>query len=247
MRDKFCICYHKAYVEYPVETWSSSMEFLATILVSLLGIYLNRKFLVKLKKERRMTPVGRKGNVIDPIMRWFLGFQIIYWPYNLLYHWVTSNGLLSSELLPTWLCYSLPYSISIGRQIIAYNSLFVALIRYIYIVHQTKANQWSFKVLGKLLRNLSIAIPLGIFVVAVLLDQLDFIKAMPAFESCMMLENASNNSESLNPIPVKMALKYLPRSLHIVLHVGIQMANFFVFLNIPEAFLYFSIFKTMKR
>ena len=247
MRDKFCICYHKAYVEYPVETWSSSMEFLAMILVSFLGAYLNRKFLVKLKKERSMTPVGRKGNVIDPIMRWFLAFQIIYWPYQLLYRWITSNGLLPSELIPTWLCYALPYSISVGRQIIAYNSLFVALIRYIYIVHQTKANQWSFEVLGKLLRNLSIAVPLGIFVIAVLLDKLDLIKAMPAFESCMTLENASNDSESLNPIPVKLAVEYLPRSLHTVLHVGIQMANFTIFLNVPEALLYFIIFKTIKR
>ena len=116
MTDDFCICFHKAVVERPVETWSTLLEFLALMVITAIGLYLNNKFLSKLEKERRETPLGRKGNVIAPIMRWFLNFQVVFWPYNLFYRWFTTNDLLFPEMLPTWLCYSIPYSIAVGRQ-----------------------------------------------------------------------------------------------------------------------------------
>ena len=77
MVDQFCVCFHEAFVDFPVHTWSTSLEFGFVALITVLGIRLNYKFLSKLKKERRETPIGRKGNVIDPIMRGFLIFQII--------------------------------------------------------------------------------------------------------------------------------------------------------------------------
>ena len=247
MVDQFCVCYHKAFVEVPVYTWSTSLEFVALILVAVIGIFLNYKFLAKLEKERKATPIGRKGNVIDPIMRWFLVFQMVYWPYLLLYRWLTTNELLPIKMLPTWLCYALPYAKSLGRMFIAYNSFFVALVRYIYIIHHVKANQWSFEVIGNLFRTLSVIFPITIFAICVLTDELDLIKPMPSFKECIIHHNVTYDDESLNPIPVKWTLQYLPSSFVMAVEIIFQSINMFFFLNFPEAFMYFRMFSHIKR
>ena len=248
MTDDFCICFHKAVVERPVKTWSTLLEFLALMVTSAIGLYLNNKFLSKLEKERRETPLGRKGNVIAPIMRWFLNFQVVFWPFNLLYRWFTTNDLLFPEMLPTWLCYFIPYSIAVGRQIIAYNSLFCAIIRYIFIVHRTRANQWSFEILGKLLRNMSVVIPLVIVLALMPLDDLELFKEwLPEFESCWRNSNATHDYESFKSVPYKFVHQYLPSSLHQALYISIQLPNNLVYFGIPEAFLYFRIFRNIKR
>ena len=46
-----------------------------------------------------------------------------------------------------------------------YNSLFVALIRYVYIVHQKKSNEWDFDRVGKRFQFASVMIPMGMEIV----------------------------------------------------------------------------------
>ena len=69
------------------------------------------------------------------------------------------NGVIPSEQIPYWLCYLLLWLMRIGRMCIAYNSLFVAFIRYLYIVHREKANQWNFERTSRRFQIASIAIP----------------------------------------------------------------------------------------
>ena len=85
MNDTYCMCVVRKYFdkEINVSIVSTVFEFILSFIISICGIFLNYKFLKKLKTERRNKPIGRKGNVIEPIMRWFIALQMVFWPYEL--------------------------------------------------------------------------------------------------------------------------------------------------------------------
>jgi hypothetical protein len=145
-------------------------------MISVCGEILNYRFMSKLREEKRKIPLGRKGNVIEPIMRWYCKLQMIYWPYNLLSFWVMFNEIIPFEYMTGWWCSASGAALKIGRSVIAWNSLFVALIRYIYIVHRQKSNQWDFEKIGRYFRISSIAIPLVVETVG------QFVNAYPEYK-----------------------------------------------------------------
>ena len=133
MAEKFYICYYKSFVEDPVTPASTVLELLLTVIVITSGAFLNYILLQKMTEERNNAPLSRKSNVVEPIMRWFCSLQIMFWPCNLLYQWINCNEIIPAEVTPPWFGYLLWNIMTLGRSYIAYNSLFVSLIRYIYI------------------------------------------------------------------------------------------------------------------
>ena len=139
MPDIVCTCLYEAYKDPPMSIWTLILDFLCSLVIGILGVIVNFKFIQKLQKEKQSRLEGRKGNVIEPVMRLFCKLQIIYWPYYLLYFWLSGNGIIPSD----WSCtLHAGAAIKLGRTIISWNSFFVALIRYTYIVHREKMNQW---------------------------------------------------------------------------------------------------------
>ena len=122
--------------------------------------------------------------------------------------------------------------IAIGRSIIAYNSFFVCLVRYIYIVHRVKTNQWNFENIGRLFQIGSIVVP----------------TLMPFFViTTFDLDLSDAQCGSFKGLALDFTQNYLPESLvHIVgmISFAIQIV---VFLNIADAFLYIQIFRVIKR
>jgi hypothetical protein len=137
MPDLFCACMYKALINIPGPLWTTVLEFVFSVVISVCGEIINYRFMSKLREEKRRTPLGRKGNVIEPIMRWYCKLQMIYWPYHLLSMWVLYNKIIPFEYMNGWWCSASSFiPITFGRMCIGWNSLFVALIRYIYIVHR---------------------------------------------------------------------------------------------------------------
>ena len=157
MNDSYCMCLVESFHEKNLSILQPILTFIFSLIISICGVFLNYKFLKKLKIERRNKPLGRKGNVIEPIMRWFLVIQIIYWPYQLImFHRVMYYNIIS--MIPP-LCPFYIWSIILGRTTVAYNSIFVVLIRYVYIVHERKASQWDFEKIGRRFQIASICTP----------------------------------------------------------------------------------------
>ena len=130
--------------------WTTILDFFFSTVIGVLAVMVNYSFMKKLEEEKRLKPPGRKGNVIEPVMRLFCKIQMVYWPYYLLYFWINFNGIIPSYLMNGWWCnVILQISIKFLRMLISWNSFFVALIRYIYIVHREKSNQWEFEQVGK--------------------------------------------------------------------------------------------------
>ena len=227
-----CKCLLKSFGANPVPLYSTISQGVLSLVICVCGIFLNYKVSKKLQQERQRRPVGKRGNVVEPIMRWFVILQIIYWPLQLLFFWVHVNSIISVEVVPLWLCSLITASVALGRFIIAYNSFFVALLRYMYIVHEVKANQWNFETIGRLSQIGSIIVP----------TLLSFLM-ITTFDSTLLWNQCGNSKRIL----FNLVWEYLPTSLVHAIGMISLLIQMIIFLNITEAFLYFKIFSVMKR
>ena len=253
MEDPFCACIYKTFVDEPVSTWSTILELIFSVGLSICGFLVNYRFIRKLQEEKRETPLGRKGNVIEPIMSWYCRFQIIYWPYHLLYFWLSRNEIISSEFIyyQSWFCDVLTLTLRFGRVCIAYNSLFVSLIRYLYIVHQQKANQWEFERVARRFVIASVGVPLALETIGTLTNPFTEYLSTDELDSCVdfwkSLNTTENNVETPTAKAYEFTTRYLPEKIVLGVYYIYASVTGIIFLNIADAFLYFKIFQSIKR
>ena len=232
MTDTYCICLLKSFGS---DSWHVFvLQFLFSIMISICGVFLNYKFLKKLQLERRNKPLGRKGNVIEPIMRLFCVLQIVFWPYELLmFSW--AMGIINLISMVPSLCPFFVWSIVLGRTVLAYNSLFVALTRYLYIVHDRKANQWDFEVVGRRFQIASISFP----IIHVIILSLTF-RARGFFPT-------ANHCLHITPILINFTMKFLSENMADIIAIICTFMMVFIYLNLAEGYIYIKIFQTIKR
>ena len=249
-----CLYQSEGLVEKPHELWSTVLEFIFIAVVIFCGVALNYKFYDKLIVEKRRRPLGRKGNVIEPIVSFFCIFQIIYWPYNVLYFWLFSNEVVKIDNLSGWWPNILNELIRFGRLYIGWNSFFVALIRYIYIVHREKSNQWEFEHVGRLFSILSFAVPvlhhlMGVFTHNYMEFQ-NNVQDQEWLKDCIsanMNTTASSIQIPYPPYPLKWTMMFLPEKMISLLWVIWICLSILSQLCVAEVFLYSKIFLAIKR
>ena len=167
-------------------------------------------------------------------MRWFCVLQIVFWSYELL-NFSQAVRILNLESLTPPLCPFIMWSIILGRTMIAYNSLFVALIRYVYIVHERKANQWDFEVVGRRFQIASISVPITHVIISSLtLDSRGF---LPEADRC----------SHLTPLLISFSMNFVSEELSDAIAIICVVVMLFVFLNIVDGYLYVKIFQTIRR
>ena len=229
------------------EFWSTIAEAIFSLALCLVGIILNLKILQKLKIEKRSKPPERKGNVVEPIMRWFCKIQIVAWPLHLLFYWTWKNGFIPSDIL-IWVCRPLALLVTSGRAITAYNSLFIALIRYIYIVHDAKANQWQFETVGSIFQAGSIITPITINTVAFLGIEPTFVDDDIQKRMCPHAFNATVQGNDQHEYSSHAFLmQFLPTSVVLPIGITFVVIHLMVYANLTEAYLYTKMFLKMKR
>ena len=246
-----CACVYKSHVDDPGSIWTTTFELLFSAIIIIIGVKVNYRFVQKLKEEKRHKPLDRKGNVIEPIMRWFLWFQMIYWPYHLFYYWIMSNEIIPSDSMNGWWCIvMLQIVISYGTFIIAYNSLFVAVIRYLYIVHNRTANQLDFVNVGRWMAISSFALPVIQQTIILFTSEFTQYTIIQRYNDCIVFYQALNSSDTINitkPTLVSWTLNYLPvGAVRVIYYVSLVFKLVVVF-NIVEAFLYFRIYQSVMR
>ena len=251
MPDIVCTCVYEAFIDPPMSVWTTLLDFFCSLVIGVLGVIVNYKFIERLQKEKRSRPLGRKGNVIEPVMKVFCRVQIIYWPYYLLYFWLSLNGIIPSSLMSDWSCIlGATAAINFGRNIIAWNSFFVAFIRYTYIVHREKSNQWDFDRVGRWLGVASIGIPIVYNIIDNLTNGFWEYQHGDAFENCMSLKlglNNTNNATIPNIYPYAWTVEYLPQSLILSIYYAVWVLKVLTYGNIADGFFYLSIYRCIKR
>ena len=251
MADIVCTCLYEAYKDPPMSIWTLILDFLCSLVIGILGVIVNYKFIQKLQKEKQSRPEGRKGNVIEPVMKLFCKVQIIYWPFYLLYFWLSLNGILPSSFMSGWSCILGGWAvIKLGRVIISWNSFFVALIRYTYIVHREKSNQWDFDRIGKWFGVASIGIPIVYNTIDVLTNGLWEYQRGDAFANCISLNLGLNNTSNItipNIYPYAWTVEYLPQYLILGIYYTVWVLKVLIYANIADGYLYLSIYRCIKR
>ena len=244
--NSFCACIYAGLIDDVYSTWGAILELLFSIFIIICGVRINYKFLMNLKEEKRNTPLERKGNVIEPIMSWFCWIQIFYWPFYLVYLWINMNGIIPVEWMNGIWCNVATNLILTGRLIVCYNSLFVVLIRYLYIVHHKTVNQWSFAKVGKWFRNLSVLIPVLISLLGLFFTPGTLYTYNPKFEECYFSQNVTKNVNRYKPLYLWTS-SILPDP---IVHTFYWIHVFFKLIgmvNILEGYMYFSIYQSIKR
>ena len=251
MPDIVCTCIYEAYIDKSTTFLTTVVDLVFSISISVLGIIVNYKLIRNLKEEKRSKPVGRKGNVIEPIMQIYCKFQIVFWPYYLLYFWLQFNGIIPSSLMNGWWCnVIMQISIVFGRTYIAWISLFVALTRYTYIVHRETANRWDYERVGMIFKICSVVVPIVFGVMRLFTDNYNRYQTGENFESCIAFHleyNSTSNITIPTSYPYTWTLKYIPENILLGIDYALTGIDIIVSFNIAEAYLYLVIFRQIKR
>ena len=251
MPDIVCKCIYEAYTDPPMSIWTTLLDFFCSVVIGVLGVIINCKFIEKLQEEKRAKPSGRKGNVIEPIMQLFCKFQIIFWPYYLLYLWIHLNGIAPASFMNGWWCnIGAQITIKFGRMTIAWNSFFVAFIRYVYIVHREKSNQWDFDQACKWFRVASIVIPTIFNTIDLFSQGFWEYQHGEAFKNCIAINQGLNNTSNMtipNIYPYALTVEYLPQPLVRSIYYINSAVAILILSNLADGYLYFSIFRCIKR
>ena len=250
MSDVLCTCIYKTFMGESASPISTTLDLLLTVIIGISGLIINYTFVKKLREEKRNTPLGRKGNVIEPIMRWFCFLQMFYWPYHLTFFWLSFNGILSAEMMNGLQCSISMIGIRMGRICISFNSLFVALIRYIYIVHNAKANQWNFENVGKLMQISSIIIPVCFETFGVFVHTHTYYQTQEGFPECIADNLGLNTTEKMkipDPYLHTLTTQLLPQVAINIMNVIYGVLLMVVLSNLVECFLYFRIHQSIQK
>ena len=137
-----------------------------------------------------------------------------------------------------------------GRICISFNSLFVALIRYVYIVHQAKANQWNFENVGKLMQISSIIIPVSFETFGVFVHTHTYYQTQEGFPECIadiLGLNTTENMKIPDPYFPTLTTQLLPQVAINIMNVIYGVVLMVVFSNLVECFLYFRIHRSIQK
>ena len=252
MHGTACECTYKQFNVTSATTISIVIDFLFSLITIVIGLTVNYQFRQQLKEEKRLVLPGRKGNVIEPIMRWYLLLTMFYWPYEMTVFWIMHNEIIPSSWFSNCLFMNLVLQlIKLGRLIIGCNSFFVSLIRYVYIVHPTKSNQWDFKRTGRIFQVASLVIPIVLDATLHLTGNTVLKNKTPdSFKECVALtEGLNSTSFVVIPPPVigELVSRVLPQQLLDTIHFIDLMVIVVIASNIVEAYFYFKMFQSAKR
>ena len=251
--DMVGVCIWKQQLYDNHSTFSSVVEFFVLMALTMCGLQANYSLWKKLREEKKNTPIGRKGNVIEPIVSWYCVIQSVYWPYFMFLGWIFPNQVMTWESLPSWVVYIMLWQMMVGRGYIAFNSLCCAMIRYCYIVHHEKANQWDYERTRRNFQLLSVLLPLIHTIVALFPQTYNLITTgNDKFEACMTsyddLYLGTNSSEKLPRVPFLYLLttSVIPERLVQITNIILLSLVLIAYSNSIDAYLYFRIFKNVK-
>ena len=252
MQGSICKCIFNQYIHRPFSTLSTVLDLLCSLFVIICGLIANYRFKVKLDEEKRNTLPGRKGNVIEPIMRTYVIIAGIFWPYEMIFLWMNAHEIIPCDWFSNcWLMNILMHPIRIGRTIIGYNSFFVAFIRYLYIVHDKKSNQWNFEKTGRLFQVASILVPIAMEAIRILTEfDVPGLKQTKQFRECVATSEGLNSTLSIvipPPATVALTLQLFPLQLvHYFYYINMAI-TLLLSTNIIEAYFYLKCFQIARR
>ena len=235
--------------QQPVEDPSIAMIFFAVrCVIVIMAELCNYRVLVMMRKDK---------SILNDVTKLQAYAIMVSMPIKLIFVTLTDFIHPLNEMFGRWICISFWFEENIARQIITSHSLMVALLRYTFIVHNTKVLEFGKAKLEKLFWYASIIVP----ILTVLWVASDLQDAIP-----------SNHINRCNGMDHKMFLIRSWSSLGLIgtnfhLHndqisdkfdmlfaimrklsrIGHRILRIFLASNIAEGVIYFKLFRHMTR
>ena len=254
--DRACYCILHAMFGTAKSTTSQTLVVIATIFIAISSPAVNIRWYKILQHEKRTTPISRKGNVAYPILTLYSVVQVFSIPL-VIYHTVLQLGFIESSWHPPWLCY-------IGKTItfmfgsyVSFHSYFTAMVRYGFIIHESKVNNFGIQKTKAVFLYASVLVPVIIGLTFDVTSAPLFIKDTQPYRQCVEFShNVSNMTiwhekgfpdEAYTTIVYNHLTKVIPNWL---VH-GISGFCMIVwatgFSNLVEGYLYYRMFSHVKR
>ena len=125
-----------------------------------LGILINRKLYRNIKNEEHLE----KGKLVQRIMKTFSLLQCFTWPLFTIFLGVfsTCNSVfeISEDPLAASFVCAFRFAYNLNRDYVSFNSLIIAISRYILVVYERKAEKFGIQKLRNLLISLCFGVPI---------------------------------------------------------------------------------------
>ena len=235
--------------QQPVEEPSIAMLFFAVrCVIVIMAELCNYRVLVMMKKDRSIL------NTITKLQAYTI---MVSMPIKLIFVTLTDFIHPLNEILGKWICISFWFEENISTQIIASHSLMVVLLRYTFIVHNTKVIEFGKAKLEKLFWNVSIIVP----VLTVLWVASDLQDAIPSnhINRCNGMDHKMflirswsslgliGTNFHLHNDQISDKLDILFAIMRKLSRIGHRIWRIFLGSNIAEGVIYFKLFRHMTR
>ena len=231
--------------------FSSIASLIVSVFISLLGILINIKYLKDMREEDRNRGPNSNGLLIKRVMTTYTITLMMFVPTGLILHWVLNEDFE----LPRWFLHSLCYQAYIWQGIriyLAFNSLVVAFMRYLFVVHNNAILQFGMEKAKNLLYYGGIAIPITIQILCACTIPTSNIRAATL---CISSYQKLNNRTYLNSTPSQdfnlpiysFVNQYISSDILYYISGFVGVLLLIIFSNVVEGILYWKSFAKIQR
>ena len=219
--------------------------YMVQVVVYAVGLVINIKLISVCwtKKETTTWPIHMTNSI----------FLTVYWALDLSFLAVSNTVPMLSVYTGEWFCKLSAFVIIYGVKFIIMDSLIVAAMKYIFIVHDVKARLYGFEKIQKIFTIIKLTIPLMFATFQTIMGDYESYKAI---NNCLGLKRENVPKRSLWPklflCNLKESNEYL--SGEYIANLVLQIAcatnsalSYIISCNLVEAYLYYKIFTKMKR
>lgn len=213
--------------------------------IYILGFFLHYKIVHVYNLERSPTWLNQISHAVIGSVHW--GVRV---PFTAVTHFVPNL----SNVTGSWICYIGAFVSFYGFQELTARSLWIAIEKYVLMVHTLKARVFGEEKIGKIMLIVHICYPLLASIIAMITTNYD---TRAEVKSCFGVVDDSIPSSNMTSSgkssflfcdvsyysEISLSLSYFIQ----FLCVSRTFLNGLICTNIPEAFIYYKLFKFMKR
>ena len=220
-------------------------------------VMVNRKLYINIKNEEHLE----KGKILQRITKTYALVQCMAWPMiDALSLMLVVNKRVSTFLSPTMAnngVILVRFMYSVLTSYLAFNSLVIASVRYVFVVHDGRAARCGIKKLRKTFLLASFCAPMFVAVLNEAMIPIEYnwiSNFMPTTNDFLQKDEyghlilADNSTFNIRSSPLfSLADLYLHSTFNDILRVICKILVFLTFSNIIEGFMYTHIYYYFKR
>ena len=216
-----------------------------------LGILINRKLYRNIKNEEHLE----KGKLVQRIMKTFSLLQCFTWPLFTIFLGVfsTCNSVfeISEDPLAASFVCAFRFAYNLNRDYVSFNSLIIAIYRYILVVYERQAEKFGIQRLRTLFIRLCFGVPIFSILLYEAVQPTERVWFSLFYNDTIDIYAKRNNSfQNEDPYESQMYLafnRYLPTALMDGMKVLDEIIMVILYANIIEGLLYTHLFIIVFR